>query len=169
MAATGDPSTFTFTMDALPGYTFNNKTKQVLCEMQILDEEIKNNNNFVQDSVTIQEGTTVEVLFSLYEDERYNNSDDYVEGGPEGEVVYIGFKEFNGKNVPVLENKCEKEDHPGEYVIDYGYYNGVYINPSDNKEYDLWLVVEDPDESNNSSDDAYKHSWLTNKIIKLNS
>lgn len=38
MAATGDPSTFTFTMDAFPGYTYFDNTKKVLCVIQIVDE-----------------------------------------------------------------------------------------------------------------------------------
>lgn len=38
MASTGDPSTFTFTMDAMPGYTRFDKTKKVLCVMQVVDE-----------------------------------------------------------------------------------------------------------------------------------
>jgi hypothetical protein len=38
MAPTGDPSTFTFTMDAFPGYTYFDKTKKVLCAMQIVDD-----------------------------------------------------------------------------------------------------------------------------------
>ena len=38
MASTGDPSTFTFTMDAFPGYTYFNPTKKVLCAMQILED-----------------------------------------------------------------------------------------------------------------------------------
>lgn len=38
MASTGDPSTFTFTMDAFPGYTYFNKTRKVLCVMQIINE-----------------------------------------------------------------------------------------------------------------------------------
>lgn len=37
MAPTGDPSTFTFTMDAMPGYTYFNRKKKVLCVMQIID------------------------------------------------------------------------------------------------------------------------------------
>lgn len=37
MAGTGDPSSFTFTMDAFPGYTYFDKTKKVLCVMQIAD------------------------------------------------------------------------------------------------------------------------------------
>ena len=39
MASTGDPSTFTFTMDALPGYTYFDTTKRVLCAIQIVDDK----------------------------------------------------------------------------------------------------------------------------------
>ena len=39
MASSGDPSTFTFTMDAFPAYTAFDKTKKVLCAMQIIDED----------------------------------------------------------------------------------------------------------------------------------
>lgn len=38
MASTGDPSTFTFTMDAMPGYTYFDKTKKVLCVIQIIED-----------------------------------------------------------------------------------------------------------------------------------
>ena len=38
MAASGDPSTFTFTMDAMPGYTYFNRTNKVLCVMQIVED-----------------------------------------------------------------------------------------------------------------------------------
>ena len=38
MASTGDPSTFTFTMDAFPGYTYFNNTNKVLCAIQIVDD-----------------------------------------------------------------------------------------------------------------------------------
>ena len=43
MASTGDPSTFTFTMDALPGYTYFNRTNKVLCAIQIVDEATQDN------------------------------------------------------------------------------------------------------------------------------
>lgn len=36
MAASGDPSTFTFTIDAFPGYTLFDKTKKVMCVMQVV-------------------------------------------------------------------------------------------------------------------------------------
>lgn len=38
MAASGDPSTFTFTMDAFPDYTKFDKTKKVLFALQIVDD-----------------------------------------------------------------------------------------------------------------------------------
>jgi hypothetical protein len=37
MASSGDPSTFTFTMDAFPDYTRFDKTKKVLAAIQIVD------------------------------------------------------------------------------------------------------------------------------------
>ena len=40
MASTGDPSTFTFTMDAMPGYTYFNPTRKVLCAIQIIEETL---------------------------------------------------------------------------------------------------------------------------------
>lgn len=40
MASTGDPSTFTFTMDAFPGYTMFDRTKKVLCVMQIVEDAV---------------------------------------------------------------------------------------------------------------------------------
>lgn len=39
MAATGDPSTFTFVMDAFPAYTRFNKTKKVMCVMQVIGSD----------------------------------------------------------------------------------------------------------------------------------
>lgn len=38
MASTGDPSTFTFTMDAFPGYTMFDRTKKVLCVVQVVED-----------------------------------------------------------------------------------------------------------------------------------
>lgn len=38
MASTGDPSTFTFTMDVFPGYTYFNHTNKVLCAIQVVDD-----------------------------------------------------------------------------------------------------------------------------------
>ena len=38
MASTGDPSTFDFTLDAFPGYTYFDKTKKVLAVLQIIPD-----------------------------------------------------------------------------------------------------------------------------------
>ena len=38
MSGTGDPSTFDFTMDAFPGYTYFDKSKQVLCVIQVVED-----------------------------------------------------------------------------------------------------------------------------------
>ena len=43
MASTGDPSTFTFTMDAFPGYTMFDRTKKVLCVMQVIEDATAGN------------------------------------------------------------------------------------------------------------------------------
>ena len=40
MAATGDPSTFTFTMDAFPGYTTFDRTHKVLCVIQVVEDAV---------------------------------------------------------------------------------------------------------------------------------
>lgn len=39
MASSGDPSTFTFTLDAFPGYLKFDRSKQVLAAIQIIEEE----------------------------------------------------------------------------------------------------------------------------------
>lgn len=47
MASTGDPSTFTFTMDAFPGYTYFDKNKKVLCVMQVVEDVNASNSDLV--------------------------------------------------------------------------------------------------------------------------
>jgi len=43
MASSGDPSTFTFTMDAFPDYTRWNKKKKVLAAIQVVDSSDERN------------------------------------------------------------------------------------------------------------------------------
>ena len=53
MASTGDPSTFTFTMDAMPGYTVYDSTKKVLCAIQVIadtEEEAANAVDSIKDA-----------------------------------------------------------------------------------------------------------------------
>ena len=59
MASTGDPSTFTFTMDAMPGYTYFNKTKKVLCVIQII-EDSEESTKPTESVMTHNESETIE-------------------------------------------------------------------------------------------------------------
>lgn len=59
MASTGDPSTFTFTMDAMPGYTRFNRSKKVLCAMQVVDEEATTTTGKVDSTGTNADGDTL--------------------------------------------------------------------------------------------------------------
>ena len=47
MASTGDPSTFTFTMDAFPGHTAFNKDKKVLCVIQVVEDAVSNDGDMI--------------------------------------------------------------------------------------------------------------------------
>lgn len=66
MASSGDPSTFTFTMDAFPGYTYFNKTKKVLCVIQVIDEtpaiDDDDDENNKQSSVMKHDSTASDVF-----------------------------------------------------------------------------------------------------------
>lgn len=41
MSPTGDPSTFNFVMDAMPGYTYFDHTKKVVCDIMIVGDDAK--------------------------------------------------------------------------------------------------------------------------------
>ena len=53
MASSGDPSTFTFTMDAFPDYTNFDHTKKVLCSIQVINAD----DNFDKEPGLENEGT----------------------------------------------------------------------------------------------------------------
>ena len=59
MASTGDPSTFTFTMDAMPAYTMFEKTKKVLCAIQVIDDTMSNNGH--KAVTTLENGEEAEI------------------------------------------------------------------------------------------------------------
>ena len=70
MASSGDPSTFTFTMDAFPGYTAFDSNKQVLCVIQIVEDATAGN------------ATNESVMKHTTDD---NKEEDSVAGTPSGE------------------------------------------------------------------------------------
>lgn len=63
MAATGDPSTFSFTMDAFPGYTLFDNTKKVLCVIQVIDES-QDNRADIESVMSHKEGEDLENMIS---------------------------------------------------------------------------------------------------------
>ena len=65
MASTGDPSTFTFTMDAMPGYTYFDQTKKVLCVIQVVEDS----NSSIADAVSVM---------GHVEGEKFDNEDSVV-------------------------------------------------------------------------------------------
>ncbi len=57
LSGTGDPSTFTFTMDALPGYTYFDKSREVLCVIQVVEDQTnadKQINPVMPDNLTLE-------------------------------------------------------------------------------------------------------------------
>lgn len=73
MAATGDPSTFDFTMDAFPDYTMFDRTKKVLCVIQILEDSRSQNQE--HDSVMYTEND--ELMESVWNPASPTDSDSY--------------------------------------------------------------------------------------------
>ena len=59
MASTGDPSTFTFTMDAMPAYTMFEKSKKVLCAIQVIDDTMSSNGH--KAVTTLENGEEAEI------------------------------------------------------------------------------------------------------------
>ena len=75
MASSGDPSTFTFTMDAMPAYTWFEKDKKVLCAIQVIDEDAT---DLTREAVTDEVYADTSVVSSITE-----TSDESTENGEE--------------------------------------------------------------------------------------
>ena len=73
MSGTGDPSTFDFTMDAFPGYTYFDKSKKVLCVIQVVEDSA---------AATVEHSTVMPVNPpSIENTEIFNDSADSVPSG----------------------------------------------------------------------------------------
>jgi hypothetical protein len=90
MASSGDPSTFTFTMDALPDYTKFNKTKKVLCAIQVLEAD----DNFDLTAEDVEDTRT-------YTRQAYD-----VDNKPESKTnAYVGYTTKSGKTYKDTDGK----------------------------------------------------------------
>lgn len=85
MASSGDPSTFTFTMDAFPGYTYFDRKKKVLCAIQIVDD-IKDSTKTSETIFPHRTGFDIDTVngFSASVSTAGSESGDSVVGGNEG-------------------------------------------------------------------------------------
>ena len=72
MSGTGDPSTFDFTMDAFPGYTYFDKSKKVLCVIQVVEDSA---------AATVEHTTVMPVNPSIENTEIFKDSADSVPSG----------------------------------------------------------------------------------------
>lgn len=72
MSGTGDPSTFDFTMDAFPGYTYFDKSKKVLCVIQVVEDSA---------AATVEHTTVMPHNASLENTEIFKDSADSVPSG----------------------------------------------------------------------------------------
>lgn len=86
MASTGDPSTFTFTMDAFPGYTMFDRTKKVLCVIQIVEDAAAGNET--RKSVMLHNDMDIEESHPGYDStEVYGEDQKGSEGGEDTPTV----------------------------------------------------------------------------------
>ncbi len=58
MSSTGDPSTFSFVMDAFPGKTLFDKDHEVLCAIQVIDEDVSAADTRKMSTEVASDGTT---------------------------------------------------------------------------------------------------------------
>ena len=72
MSGTGDPSTFDFTMDAFPGYTYFDKSKKVLCVIQVVEDS---------KAATVKHTTVMPVNDSIENTEIFEDSAESVPSG----------------------------------------------------------------------------------------
>lgn len=72
MSGTGDPSTFDFTMDAFPGYTYFDKSKKVLCVIQVVEDSA---------AATVEHTTVMPVNASIENTEIFKDSAESVPSG----------------------------------------------------------------------------------------
>ena len=91
MANSGDPSTFTFTIDAFPAYTKFDKTKKVMAALQIIDPQVAGHNYF-DDTILGHAGRhTTSATTTPFDNDSIMDSDEYYD------EIYSGASVFGGQ------------------------------------------------------------------------
>lgn len=192
MASTGDPSTFTFTMDAFPGYTYFNPTRKVLCAIQIIEDAMAGAKN-------------VETVFPCNEDEKISESEqdsvtlakiaNYSETNYGGLGVAVNDMIENGayidNNGHVIATLKPVNDYTGFSSVEAeqdGYYlpfeinmpgaktitfkkktlaNGPYVPSKENIKYDNQIVLRIADANAEQAIYDFKVTSDNGKIVEL--
>jgi hypothetical protein len=155
MAATGDPSTFTFTMDAMPGRILTSSNgKKVLCAMQIVDDEAINANT----EASIDDNDSVLKVYEekarVYLDE--SGTTTYFPEKPRSTLWYESERKlYNSQYVDTIINTFEGNTDRAYYVGEYLYGEGV-----DAKVYDRWHVDSGDNGSFEDTEDRQKGGYI---------
>lgn len=87
MAASGDPSTFTFTIDCFPAYTKFNKKKKVMAALQVIDKT-DTSHNYKTKSIMGHEGRDADSdVDAWYSKSVFIDNTAAVDGGDQGEQL----------------------------------------------------------------------------------
>ena len=119
MANSGDPSTFTFTIDCFPAYTKFNKTKKVLATLQVLDPTDTKHNYANKDVIGHDERSADDDAYftGLYNKSVFDQVAESAEGGdtptPEPTPTYTQVTPEGTENPSEL---GWYEEVDGEYV-----------------------------------------------------
>lgn len=88
MANSGDPSTFTFTIDAFPAYTKFDKTKKVMAALQIIDPQAAGH-NYADPNILGHAGRyNATATTTPFDNDRVMDSDEYYNSIYEGKSVF---------------------------------------------------------------------------------
>lgn len=157
MASSGDPSTFTFTMDAFPGYTYFNPTRKVLCAIQIIEDAMAGAKN-IETVFPHEDGEVIdESQYDVDEETGNRTPGDSVDEGASEHPISADILTMPAQDVDFggLGKKVSEMITKDTYVCDNGNVHGtlkhidnfVSFNASDPKEqsgyYFPFVLTED--------------------------
>lgn len=193
MASTGDPSTFSFTMDCFPGFTNFNPTRKVLCAMQIIEDAMTGSKNVStvfphEDDEKIDESEQDSVVIAKvpkYTELNYGNLgksvSEMIEQGAyvdnNGHVIATlkPVDEFTGFNSTVVEEQSGyyfpfEINIPNAKTMSFEkktVVNGEYVKTKTDIPYDNQIILRIADEDGNTVIHDFKITTDNEKVIEL--
>lgn len=192
MASTGDPSTFTFTMDCFPGYTYFNPTRKVLCAMQVVEDAMAGAKNVStvfphEDDEKISESeqdSVVKANVARYDEINYGGLGKAVSDMIE-EGAYV---DNNGHVIATLKPVDNFTDFSSVVTEQSGYYfpfeinvpgaktmsfektsiaNGTYVKTKTDIPYDNEIILRVADDDGNKTIHDFKITTDNEKTIEI--